>query len=58
MVATPLAKDYSHNMECSPDSLFNDNDVFTTAFNVLEQITRENGFAIHDVPYDGDCLVA
>ena len=26
-------------------------DVFTIAFNVLEQVASENGFAIHNVPY-------
>jgi hypothetical protein len=30
--------------------------MITTAFNVLEQVARENSFAILDVPYDGDCL--
>jgi hypothetical protein len=44
--------DDSHNVESCPHSLSSDNDVFTTAFNVLEQIARENGFAIHEVPYD------
>ena len=32
-------------------SLSSDDDVFTIAFNVLEQVARENGFAIHIVPY-------
>jgi hypothetical protein len=45
-----------HSMECYPDSLSNDSNAFTIAFNVLEQVATENGFAIHDVPYDGDCL--
>ena len=43
-------------MECHPYSLSIDDGVFTIAFNVLEQVARENRFAIHNVPYDGDCL--
>ena len=43
-------------MECHPYSLSIDHDVFTIAFNLLEQVARENGFAMHNVPYDGDCL--
>ena len=46
----------SQSMECHPYSLSSDDDVFTIAFNVLEQVAGENGFAIHNVPYDGDCL--
>ena len=47
----------SQSMECHPYSLSSDDDVFTIAFNMLEQVARENGFAIHNVPYyDGDCL--
>ena len=49
-------KDDNQSMECQPYSLYVDDDVFTIAFNVLEQVARENGFAIHNVPYDGDCL--
>ena len=46
----------TQSMECHPHSLSIDYDVFTIAFNVLEQEARENGFAIHNVPFDGDCL--
>jgi hypothetical protein len=54
----PMGNDGSQSMECCPStgSLPTDNNAFTTAFNVLETVARENGFAIHDVPYDGDCL--
>ena len=49
--------DGSQSMECSGTaSLPSDNDPFTIAFNVLETVARENGFAIQNVPYDGDCL--
>ena len=48
---------HSQGMECYPDNLSSDYDAFTIAFNVLEQVARKNGFAIHNVPlYDGDCL--
>ena len=42
-----MDKDDNHSMECHPYSLYVDDDVFTIAFNVLEQVARENGFAIH-----------
>ena len=46
----------TQSVECHPHSLSSDDDVFTIAFNVLEQVAKENGFAIHNVPFDGDCL--
>ena len=46
----------TQSMECCPSSLSSGNDALTVAFNVLERAAREKGFAIHDVPYDGDCL--
>ena len=48
--------DSSSNQSINSFSSDNESDVFTIAFNVLEQVTKENGFTIHDVPYDGDCL--
>ena len=42
-------------MECFPYSL-PDNSPFTTASIALEEFARENGFAIHDVRYDGNCM--
>ena len=42
-------------MECFPYSL-PDNSPFTIASIALEELARENGFAIHDVPYDGNCM--
>ena len=50
-----MDKDDHYSMECHPYSPYVD-DVFTIAFNVLEQVARENGFVIHNVPHDGDCL--
>ena len=43
-------KDDSQSMECNPHSLSIHDDVFSIAFNLLEQVARENGFAIHNVP--------
>ena len=46
---------HSH-MPCLSISVPNGDDDFRRASNTLTTITRENGFIIHDVPYDGDCL--
>ncbi|MCG8625789.1 MAG: hypothetical protein MJE68_27790, partial [Proteobacteria bacterium] len=46
----------SRSMEYHPNSLSSDDNLFSIAFNVLEQVATENGFAIHNVPFDGDCL--
>ena len=54
----PEDKDGTQSMECRPSSLSSGNDALTVAFSVLERVARQNGFAIHDVPYDGDCLAA
>ena len=53
----PMDKDGSQSMECCLSSLPSV-DTLTIAFKVLERVARENGFAIHDVPYDGNCLFA
>ena len=37
--------DGCQSMECDPHSLFSDDDLFTIAFNMLEQVASENGFA-------------
>ena len=42
-------KDDSQSMECFPNNLCSEDDVFIIAFNVLKQVARENGFAIHNV---------
>ena len=54
----PIHKHRNQSMECFPSthSLPSDDSAFTTAFNILETVARENGFALHNVPYDGDCL--
>ena len=52
----PLDKDSTQSMEYCPSNPSSSNDALTVAFSVLERAARENGFAIHDVPYDGDCL--
>ena len=52
-----MNSDESQSMECSRTAcLQSDDDPFTIAFNILETVARENGFAIQNVPYDGDCL--
>ena len=33
-----------------------DRDEFTTALFQLKVLVRQNNFAIHDVPYDGNCM--
>ena len=45
-------EDSTQSMECCPSSLSSGNDELTVAFYVLERAARENGFAIHVVPYD------
>ena len=47
----PVNKD---GTECCCSS----SDALAVAFNVLERVARENEFAIHNVPYDGDCSAA
>ena len=42
-------------MEYDPNSLSSE-ELFTIIFNMLEQVAAENGIAIHNVPFDGDCL--
>ena len=54
----PLDKDSTQSMEYCPSNPSSSNDALTVAFSVLERAARDNGFAIHDVPYDGDCLAA
>ena len=49
----PMNEDGDHSIEICRSKV---NDAFTIAFHVLERIARENGFAIHNVPYDGNCL--
>ena len=48
----PVHQDCTQNI----DSLPSNKDMFAVAFNDLVRAARENGFSIHDVPYDGDCL--
>ena len=49
--------DTNHSdIPCLSSSVPNDDDDFRRASNTLKTITRENGFIVHDVPYDGDCL--
>ena len=50
--------DDTHSIDHCPNSLPSGNDAFTIAFNVLERVARENCFAIHDAPYDGNRLFA
>ena len=38
-------------MDCS-----NSDDALLTAVHKLETIAGQNGFTIHDVPYDGNCM--
>ena len=38
-------------MECS-----NDGDELSTALEQLKAFAKQNGFTIHNVPYDGDCM--
>ena len=45
----------SQTMECSC-SQPNFDDASTISFNTVEQAAQENSFAIHNVPFDGDCL--
>ena len=52
----PSSTEQPMDTECSPSSLSVDNDALTIASNALERLARENGFTVHDVPYDGDCL--
>ena len=54
----PVDTDDTHSIDHCPNSLPSGNVAFTIAFNVLERVARENGFVIHDVPYDGNCLFA
>ena len=51
----PMDKHSTHSI---PSNLPSDTckDAFTMAFNVIERVARENGFAIRDIPYDGNCL--
>ena len=52
-----MNNDENQSMECSSTAcLPSDNNPFTIAFNILETVARQNGFAIQNVPYDGDCL--
>ena len=50
-----LDEDGSQTMEycCSQPNFDN---ALTIAFNTVEQAAQENGFVIHNVPFDGDCL--
>ena len=50
-----LDSDGDESMECCPHSFPSDNS-FIIALSALEQLARENGFSIHDVPYDGNCM--
>ena len=50
--------DDTHSIDHCPNNLPSGNDAFTIAFNVLERVARENYFAIHDAPYDGNRLFA
>ena len=47
--------DGDESMECCLHSFSSDN-LFTIASSALEELARENGFLIHDVPYDGNCM--
>ena len=44
----------SKSMECS--SISDGNDVFSVALHKLEALACQNGFTIHPVPYDGNCM--
>ena len=45
-------------MECSQSSLqVAPQDLYICAKSRLESLAQDNGFSIHDVPYDGDCLL-
>lgn len=52
----PMDKDSTHSIDHCPSNLPSDNGAFTMAFNILERVAREKSFAIHDMPYDGNCL--
>ena len=44
----------SVSMECNSDS--NSNDGLSVAIHSLKLLASQNGFSIHDVPYDGNCM--
>ena len=46
----------SEPMECS--SIPGDNDEFSTALRQLKARAHQNSFSIHNVPYDGDCMIS
>ena len=46
----------SEPMECS--STPGDNDEFSTALRQLKARAHQKSFSIHDVPYDGDCMLS
>ena len=57
---TSVANVVSHNVpnidnEFAMDCSDNENDL-STAVHKLETIASQNGFTIHDVPYDGNCM--
>ena len=54
--ASSAPKPMTKDMECVSSSLSIADDNFTSASNILETLASTNGFTIHDVPYDGDCL--
>ena len=44
-----------HNVPNMDDEIANE-DAFSTAVHKLQTIASQNGFTIHDVPYDGNCM--
>ena len=52
-----VANDVSHNVPNMDDEIPMDNeDALSTAVHKLQTIASQNGFTIHDVPYDGNCM--
>ena len=50
-----VANVVSHNVPNMDDEIANE-DAFSTAVHKLQTIASQNGFTIHDVPYDGNCI--
>ena len=55
-VNSPENTDGDDSMDTLPCNL-PETDPFTVASTALEQLAHENGFAIHDVPSDGNCML-
>ena len=47
---------HPHNVPNMDDEIAMDNEDALSAVHKLETIASQNGFTIHDVPYDGNCM--